>query len=160
MALDLEVALATLRATHKPHMLCKDLRGDVWEFISYAYVEGDRIAIKIRVPGDPTSMITADALMLDPEGQSCMCSEAGHDFYLRPEYYRERQERLSDCPALFQPLRTAPNTITQILGFGRLWNVTLGCGCTRRGLTSADLKREQIYVGKRIECDEHPTEGK
>ena len=84
---------------HRPHRLCKDLRGDIWEFISYPYVEGNRIAIKIRVPGDPTSMITADALAMDPEHQNCMCAEAGKDFYLRPEYYRERHARLDACPA-------------------------------------------------------------
>jgi hypothetical protein len=30
-------------------------------------MKGDRIAVLIRVPGDPTSVITADALLIDPE---------------------------------------------------------------------------------------------
>jgi len=44
-------------------------------------------------------MITADALAMDPEGRDCLCSEAGRDFYLTPDYYRERQARLTECPA-------------------------------------------------------------
>jgi hypothetical protein len=101
--MDLELAQLALRGTHRPHWLCKDLAGDVWEFISYPYIWGDRVAIKIRVPGDPTSIITADALALDPEGQQCMCSEAGRDFYLEPRYYRERSARLKTCPARLVP---------------------------------------------------------
>jgi hypothetical protein len=96
---NIELAQLALRNTHKPHRLCKDLRGDLWEFISYPYILGDRVAIKIRVPGDPTSMITADALLLDPEDKPCLCSEAGRDFYLTPEYYRDRSTRLTECPA-------------------------------------------------------------
>jgi hypothetical protein len=99
MELDLELAQLALRNTHKPHRLCKDLRGDLWEFISYPYILGDHVAIKVRVPGDPTSMITADALALDPEDRDCMCSEAGKDFYLTADYYRERHARLTECPA-------------------------------------------------------------
>lgn len=95
----LETSLASIRRTHKPHTLCKDTRGDLWEFISYPYIENEKIAVKIRIPGDPTSMITANALAMDPEGSGCRCSEAGKDFYLTPEYYRERHERLNECPA-------------------------------------------------------------
>jgi len=100
MALDLDLARLALRNTHRPHRLCKDLAGDLWEFISYPYILGDRVAIKIRVPGDPTSIITADALALDPEGKSCLCSVADRDFYLEAAYYRERTARLASCPAL------------------------------------------------------------
>lgn len=50
----------------------------------------------------------------------------------------------------------AANTIMHILTFGSTWSVTLGCGCVRRGLTSADLKREQLYIGKAVECEKHP----
>lgn len=100
MALDLELARLALRNEAKPHWLCKDVRGDIWEYISYPYIDGEHVAVKIRVPGDPTSMITADALLLDPEGQQCMCADAGHDFYLAKEYYRARHERLAECPAL------------------------------------------------------------
>jgi hypothetical protein len=99
MALDLELAQLALRNSAKPHWLCKDVRGDLWEYISYPYILGEHVAIKIRVPGDPTSMITADALLLDPEGRECMCSDAGHDFYLAPDYYRERYARRTECPA-------------------------------------------------------------
>jgi len=97
--LDLELAQLSLRNSAKPHWLCKDMRGDQWEYISYPYILGDHVAIKIRVPGDPTSMITADALLLDPEGKQCLCSEAGKDFYLTADYYRERHARLTECPA-------------------------------------------------------------
>ena len=100
MALDLERARLALRETHKPHMLCKDLKGDVWEFISYPYADLDHVCIKIRVPGDPTSMITANALALDPEGRECHCAAAGRDFYLKPSYYHERHARLRECPAI------------------------------------------------------------
>jgi hypothetical protein len=34
---------------------------------SYPWVKGDHIAVLIRVAGDPMSMITADALLIDPE---------------------------------------------------------------------------------------------
>jgi hypothetical protein len=97
--IDLELALALLRSTHKPHRLAKDLAGDLWEFISYPWQEGDHIAILIRVPGDPTSMITADAVALDPEHQDCLCGFVDHNFYLRPAYYQERSQRLAECPA-------------------------------------------------------------
>jgi hypothetical protein len=53
----------------------------------------------VRVPGDSTSLITVDTLAMDPEDRDCECSEAGKDFYLRPEYFREREARLADCPA-------------------------------------------------------------
>lgn len=96
--MDLELARLSLRNTHKPHRLCKDLTGDLWEFISYPYVLGNRVAIKIRVPGDPTSIITADALALDPEDRDCLCSYGG-DYYLTAEYYRDRTARLTECPA-------------------------------------------------------------
>src|SRR5262245_46025216 len=94
----LELAQRVLRNTHKPHWLCKDIAGDLWEFISYPYIDGARLAIKIRLPGDPTSMFTADALLLDPEHKPCFCAEAG-DFYLTHDHYRERHARLAECPA-------------------------------------------------------------
>lgn len=103
--LDIPLALAVLRKTHKPHWLCKDLNGDLWEFISWPYVVNERlIAVKIRIPGDPTSMITANALRLDPEDMECACGWAKdvlglENFYLRPEYYAKRHARLLECPA-------------------------------------------------------------
>jgi hypothetical protein len=97
--IDLELARLALRNSAKPHRLCKDVRGDLWEYISYPYILGDRLAVKIRVPGDPTTIFTADALLLDPEDRDCLCFEAGRDFYLTAEYYRERSARLTECPA-------------------------------------------------------------
>lgn len=88
------------KTTHKPHMLCKDIQGDLWEFISYPYIEGEHLLVRVRIPGDPTSMITVHAVLMDAEYQSCFCTEAGKDFYLKPEYYLERHARLSSCPAL------------------------------------------------------------
>lgn len=46
-------------------------------------------------------------------------------------------------------------TITHIFNFGRTWTVKLSCGCTRRGLASADLDREQLFVGKAVQCEKH-----
>jgi len=101
--MDLELARLALRNTHKPHRLCKDVAGDLFEFISYPYIAyfgGDeRLVIKARVPGDPTTIFTADALALDPEGKDCLCSEAGKDFYLTPIYYADRSLRLTQSPA-------------------------------------------------------------
>lgn len=99
MSLDLDLAQLALRNTHKPHRLCKDLAGDMWEFISYPWIEGDRLCILVRVPGDPTSCFTADALALDPEHQDCLCVAAGKDYYLTAAYYQERTARLDQSPA-------------------------------------------------------------
>jgi hypothetical protein len=98
--IDLDAAIFAIIQTHKPHRLCKDVAGDLWEFISYPYKLGDRVAIKVRVPGDPTSLITVDALAMDPEHRECMCQYAGHDFYLAAQYYAERDARKLACPAL------------------------------------------------------------
>jgi hypothetical protein len=46
-------------------------------------------------------------------------------------------------------------TVTRILCFGPTWTVKLACGCTRRGLTSQDLDREQLFIGKTVACDKH-----
>jgi len=97
---ELELVRHLLAKTHRPHMLAKDSRGDLWEFISYPYVDAGDVLVKIRVPGDPCSMITAYALLMDAEHKSpCFCIEAGRDFYLAPEYYRKRTARLFACPA-------------------------------------------------------------
>jgi hypothetical protein len=45
MELDRELAQLALRNTHKPHRLCKDLRGDLWESISYPYILGDKVLV-------------------------------------------------------------------------------------------------------------------
>jgi len=94
-----EVAMAALRETHRPHRLAKDVAGDLWEFISFPWIEDDKVVILIRVPGDPTTMFPADALQMDPDGRECLCAEAGHDYYMTAEYYAERQRRLGACPA-------------------------------------------------------------
>jgi hypothetical protein len=45
-------------------------------------------------------------------------------------------------------------TITRILNFGT-WTVKLSCGCAIRGLSSDDLNREQLYIGKAVYCGKH-----
>lgn len=55
--------------------------------------------ILARAPGDPTILSLVDALLMDPEHKDCLCSEAVKNFYLRPEYYRERGVRLAERPA-------------------------------------------------------------
>ena len=50
-------------------------------------------------------------------------------------------------------------TITRILDFGT-WTVKLSCGCSIRGLSSDDLKREQYFIGKAVQCEAHkPKDG-
>jgi hypothetical protein len=51
-----------------------------------------------------------------------------------------------------------PSTIIRILDFGGTWCVKLDCGCSRKGLTSDDLKREQLVIGKRVKCEKHDRE--
>ena len=46
-------------------------------------------------------------------------------------------------------------TIVHIIDFGTAWTVKLDCGCSRKGLTADDIEREQLYVGKRVECEKH-----
>jgi hypothetical protein len=55
--------------------------------------------ILVRVPGDPAGLRPVDALLMDPEYKGCLCTEAGKNFHLRPEYYCGRHERLMDSPA-------------------------------------------------------------
>jgi hypothetical protein len=50
-----------------------------------------------------------------------------------------------------------PVTIRHILNFGTTWTVKLDCGCSRRGLTRDDLKREQLYIGKNVTCEKHQS---
>lgn len=56
------------------------------------------------------------------------------------------------------PMAPGNRTILHILNFGRTWTVKLDCGCNRRGLTSDEIEREQLYVGKRVDCQKHSTE--
>ena len=71
-----------LRDSHRPHRLMKTLAGVVWETISYPWAEGARVLVCVRVPGDPTTLITVDALTMDPEGADCYCGNT-----IRPEFY-------------------------------------------------------------------------
>lgn len=64
--------------------------------------------------------------------------------------------------AFFRSIKAVPAdgarpvpTIVRILNFGPTWTVKLDCGCSRRGLTSDDLKREQLFVGKAVTCFKH-----
>ena len=49
--------------------------------------------------------------------------------------------------------------ITAMRRYGTHWKITLECGHTRV-LTVIDVKREQLYLGKRIECTNHATKSK
>lgn len=64
----LEIKRLTLRAWLKPYAMVRDvLHGDTWEAISYPWVDGGRILVNVRsTPGDPTTMVTVDALALEP----------------------------------------------------------------------------------------------
>jgi len=71
-----------MRDTHRPHRLMKTVAGLTWETISYPWAEGDQVLVNVRVPGDPTTLITVDALTMDPEGADCYCGNT-----IRPEFY-------------------------------------------------------------------------
>jgi hypothetical protein len=71
-----------MRDTHRPHRLMKTVAGVVWETISYPWAERGRVLVCVRVPGDPTTLITVDALAMDPEGRDCYCNNP-----IRPEFY-------------------------------------------------------------------------
>lgn len=71
-----------VRETHRPHRLMKDLQGRLWETISYPWIEGDAVLVNVRVPGDPTTMETVEALDMNPEGQDCYCAVAGEFYFV------------------------------------------------------------------------------
>lgn len=78
---------------HRPHRLAHDNAGDLWEFISYPWVEGkEDILVNIRIPGDPTSLRTVDASAVIPEHKDCLCLTDG-DFYMGREYYLAREAK-------------------------------------------------------------------
>jgi len=61
----------------QPHRLVKDSWGCLWETISYPWAAQCDVAVDIRIPGDPTSVITVEVSALDPEGgQTCVCDRA------------------------------------------------------------------------------------
>src|SRR5438477_9524045 len=82
-----------LRTSHRPHRLMKTVAGLTWETISYPWAEGDRVLVQVRVPGDPTTMITADVFDLDPEGRDCYCGNAirGEFYFVDPPRNVERR---------------------------------------------------------------------
>jgi hypothetical protein len=69
-----------------PHTLAKTVNGVIWEIISYPYVAGDRVEVLVRIPGDPTTLRTADAISVHPEGAPCLC-DIGGEFYFRDPPY-------------------------------------------------------------------------
>jgi hypothetical protein len=79
---DCDLKLATFGKDYRPHRLMKSLAGVVWETISHPWIDGGKLLVNVRVPGDPTTMITADALSLSPEGRDCLCGNPA-----KPEYY-------------------------------------------------------------------------
>mgnify|MGYP001599031514 CR=1 FL=1 len=72
-----------LRASGRvPHAQCKTVAGVLWECISYPYVEGNRVLILIRVPGDPTTVRSVNPISVHPGEPPCLCAEGG-EFYFR-----------------------------------------------------------------------------
>ncbi len=81
-----------LRATHRPHRMMKTVDGLLWETISYPWADDHgRVLVNVRVPGDPTTLLTVRADTMDPEGRDCYCEAAGQ-FYFRdtPENAEKR----------------------------------------------------------------------
>lgn len=60
----------------KPHMLGKTTNGILWEYISYPWVENNKIMVKIRVPGDPTTIRDGEWPGVQPEKMRCHCDIA------------------------------------------------------------------------------------
>lgn len=70
------------RETHRPHRLMKSLSGLLWETISYPWIdERGRVLVNVRVPGDPTTLVTVRVDAMDPEGRDCLCDATRRDFY-------------------------------------------------------------------------------
>jgi hypothetical protein len=67
----LDIKRTALRRWLKPYAMVRDVaHRDTWEAISYPWVDGGRILVNVRsTPGDPTTMITVDALALEPAGK-------------------------------------------------------------------------------------------
>ena len=77
----LELKCRTLREWQRPYRRCRDIaHGEEWEFISYPWVDDKRVLVNIRKPHDSTTMVTVNALALEP--LQCECAnpdcEAGH----------------------------------------------------------------------------------
>ena len=77
---------AIISDEYRPHRLCKDVAGYLWEFISRPYPDGDKLMIKIRVPGDPTTIRSIHVFEIHPEGNGCYC-EAARNVLGTPEFY-------------------------------------------------------------------------
>jgi len=82
------------RRSHGPHQLHKDVHGVLWETISYPFVSSEgRVVVKVRVPGDPTTIRTAECLALTPEGMKCYCAEYGDFWFKDPERWATLRNR-------------------------------------------------------------------
>jgi hypothetical protein len=89
-----ELQCSMMRRTHKPHRLHKDVSGVLWETISYPFVSSEgRVVVKVRVPGDPTTIRTAECLALDPEGVECFCDKRGDFWFKDPERWASIRDR-------------------------------------------------------------------
>ena len=83
-----------LRASGRvPHAQCKTVAGVLWECISYPYVEGNRVLILIRVPGDPTTVRSVDPINVHPGEPPCLCIEAGEFYFTDPEWMATQRAR-------------------------------------------------------------------
>jgi len=73
-----------VRDSFRPHRLMKSTAGLLWETISFPWVDPDtdRVLVNVRIPGDPTTMITVDVFDMTPEGAACLC-----DNTVRPQFY-------------------------------------------------------------------------
>lgn len=84
----------TYRETHRPHRLMKSVAGLLYETISYPWDTPHGALVNVRVPGDPTTLVTVRADAMDPEGRDCLCAAADRDFYFTdtPEAAARRAE--------------------------------------------------------------------
>jgi hypothetical protein len=81
-----ELFAKAMKNDFRPHRLAKDLRGNLYEFISLPYTDPSvsEPIIKVRVPGDPTTVCAMRCFDLSPEGRDCYC-DVGGEFYCRKE---------------------------------------------------------------------------
>jgi hypothetical protein len=94
-----------LRDEYRPHRMMKTLAGVTWETISYPWLDGDRLRVLVRVPGDPTTLLQVDAFDLSPEGGVCLCGDP-----MRGEFYyhdspAEAARRARDVEFLTERIR-------------------------------------------------------
>lgn len=73
----LEMKYRTLRSRLRPYRRVRHI-GDTtgeWETISYPWIDGRRILVNIRRPDEPTTIITVNALGVDPVLIQCQCAD-------------------------------------------------------------------------------------